>query len=110
MIDATKQANDFGLSRAGQTVVSLLAFITDLHSVGLEVAQDFTFVSVFFWDRDEQSTAWSKRFFERTKDSTIAQAAIYTAIRHFLRAIEAAGTEEDKAVMAKMREIPVNGF
>jgi branched-chain amino acid transport system substrate-binding protein len=111
MINATKQANEFGLTRAGQTVVSLLAFITDVHSVGLEAAQGLTFVTAFYWDRDEQSRAWSKRFFERhQRMPTMAQAAVYSAIRHYLRAIEAAGTDEAKAVMAKMREIPVNDF
>src|SRR6185437_1052124 len=111
MINATKQANEFGLTRSGQTVVSLLVFITDIHSVGLKAAQGLTFVTAFYWDRDEASRAWSKRFFERHKRMpTMAQAAVYSAIRHYLRAIEAAGTDEAKAVMVKMREIPVNDF
>jgi branched-chain amino acid transport system substrate-binding protein len=111
MITATKQANEFGLTQAGQTVVSLLTFITDVHSVGLKAAQGLTFVTAFYWDRDNESRAWSKRFFERHKRMpTMAQAAVYSAIRHYLRAIEAAGTDEAKAVMAKMREIPVNDF
>jgi branched-chain amino acid transport system substrate-binding protein len=111
MINATKQANEFGLTRSGQTVVSLLVFITDIHSVGLKAAQGLTFVTAFYWNRDEASRAWSKRFFERHKRMpTMAQAAVYSAIRHYLRAVEAAGTDEAKAVMAKMREIPVNDF
>jgi branched-chain amino acid transport system substrate-binding protein len=111
MTNATKQANEFGLTRTGQTVVSLLTFITDVHSVGLKAAQGLTFVTAFYWDRDDESRAWSKRFFELHKRMpTMAQAAIYSAIRHYLRAIEAAGTDEAKAVMAKMREIPVNDF
>jgi branched-chain amino acid transport system substrate-binding protein len=111
MINATKQANEFGLTRSGQTVVSLLVFITDIHSVGLNAAQRLTFVTAFYWDRDEASRAWSKRFFERHKRMpTMAQVAVYSAIRHYLRAVEAAGTDEAKAVMAKMREIPVNDF
>jgi branched-chain amino acid transport system substrate-binding protein len=111
MINATKQANEFGLTRSGQTLVSLLVFISDIHSVGLKAAQGLTFVTAFYWDRDEASRAWSKRFFERHKRMpTMAQAAVYSAIRHYLRAIEAAGTDEAKAVMAKMREIPVNDF
>jgi branched-chain amino acid transport system substrate-binding protein len=111
MINATKQANEFGLTRSGQTVVSLLVFITDIHSVGLKAAQGLTFVTAFYWDRDEASRAWSTRFFERHKRMpTMAQAAVYSAIRHYLRAIEAAGTDEAKTVMAKMREIPVNDF
>ena len=111
MINATKQANEFGLTRSGQTVVSLLVFITDIHSVGLKAAQGLTFVTAFYWDRDEASRAWSKRFFERHKRMpTMAQAAVYSAIRHYLRAVEAAGTDEAKAVMTKMHEIPVNDF
>ena len=111
MINATKQANEFGLSRGGQTLVSLLAFITDIHSLGLAAAQGIRFVTGFYWDRDNETRAWSKRFFDRHgRMPTSAQAAVYSAIRHYLRAIEAAGTDEAKAVMAKMREIPVNDF
>jgi branched-chain amino acid transport system substrate-binding protein len=111
MTNSIKQANEFGLSNAGQTVVSLLTFITDVNSVGLKAAQGLTFVTAFYWDRDDESRAWSKRFFELHKRMpTMAQAAIYSAIRHYLRAIEAAGTDEAKAVMAKMRDIPVNDF
>ena len=111
MINATKQANEFGLSRAGQTLVSLLVFITDVHSLGLAAAQGLCFVTGFYWDRDNETRVWSKRFFDRHgRMPTSAQAAVYSAIRHYLRAIEAAGTDEAKAVMAKMREIPVNDF
>ena len=108
MVNATKQADEFGLTRAGKTVVSLLTFITDVNSVGLKAMQGLTFITAF-WDRDDESRAWSKRFFElRKRMPTMAHAAIYSAVRHYLRAIEAAGTDEAKAVMAKMREIPVN--
>jgi branched-chain amino acid transport system substrate-binding protein len=111
MLNATKQANEFRLSRAGQTLVSLLVFITDIHSLGLPAAQGLRFVTGFYWDRDDETRAWSKRFFDRhQRMPTGAQAAVYSAIRHYLRAIEAAGTDEAKAVMAKMREIPVNDF
>jgi Periplasmic binding protein len=86
-------------------------FITDVNSVGLKAMQGLTFITAFYWDRDDESRAWSKRFFElRKRMPTIAHAAIYSAVRHYLRAIEAAGTDEAKAVMAKMREIPVNDF
>ena len=111
MVNATKQANELGLTRAGQTVVSLLTFITDVNSVGLKAMQGLTFITAFYWDRDDESRTWSKRFFELHKRMpTMAQAAIYSAVRHYLRAIEAAGTDEAKAVMAKMREIPVDDF
>jgi branched-chain amino acid transport system substrate-binding protein len=111
MINAIKQAREFGLTRGGQTVVSLLVFISDVHSMGLQTAQGLKFATAFYWDRDEESRAWSKRFMARHgKMPTMAQAGVYSAIRHYLKAIDAAGTDEAKAVMAKMREIPVNDF
>jgi branched-chain amino acid transport system substrate-binding protein len=111
MVNATKQANEFGLTRSGQSVVSLLVFITDIHSIGLKNAQGLKFVTGFYWDRDTETRAWSKRFFARHgRMPTQAQASVYSAVRHYLAAIAAAGTDEAKAVMAKMREIPVNDF
>jgi branched-chain amino acid transport system substrate-binding protein len=111
MTNAIKQANEFGLTSNGQTVVSLLTFITDVNSVGLKAAQGLTFVTAFYWDRDDESRAWSNRFFKLHKRMpTMAQAAMYSAVRHYLRAIEASRTDEAKAVMAKMRDIPVTDF
>src|SRR5690242_2129220 len=110
MVNATKQANEFGLTK-NQSIVSLLVFISDVHSMGLQAAQGLKFVTAFYWDRNQESGAWSKRFFERQgRMPTMAQAAVYSAIRHYLGAIAAAGTDEAKAVMAKMRENPVNDF
>ena len=109
MVNAIKQASEFGLARGGQTVV--LVFVTDVHSMGLPTAQGLKFVTAFYWDRDEESRAWSKRFFARHGSMpTMAQASVYSAIRHYLKAIAAAGTDEAKAVMAKMRELPVDDF
>jgi branched-chain amino acid transport system substrate-binding protein len=110
MVNATKQANEFGLTK-NQTIVSLLVFISDVHSMQLQAAQGLKFVTAFYWDRDEETRIWSKRFFERQgRMPTMPQAAVYSAIRHYLGAIEAAGTDGAKAVMAKMRERPVNDF
>jgi branched-chain amino acid transport system substrate-binding protein len=110
MVNATKQANEFGLTK-NQTIVSLLVFISDVHSMELQAAQGLKFVTAFYWDRDDETRAWSKRFFERYgRMPTMPQAAVYSAIRHYLAAISAAGTDEAKAVMAKMRERPVNDF
>lgn len=111
MINAIKQAGEFGLMRGGQTMVSLLVFISDVHSMGLQTAHGLKFATAFYWDRDAESRAWSKRFFARHGAMpTMAQAGVYSAIRHYLTAIAAAGTDEAKAVMAKMRDIPVNDF
>jgi len=110
MINAVKQANEFGLTKI-QTMVSLLVFISDVHSMELQAAQGLKFVTAFYWDRNDETRAWSKRFFERHgRMPAMAQAGTYSAIRHCLTSIGAAGTDEAKAVMAKMREIPVNDF
>jgi branched-chain amino acid transport system substrate-binding protein len=110
MINATKQANEFGLMK-NQTMVSLLVTIADVHSMELKAAHGLKFVTAFYWDRNEETRAWSKRFFARQgRMPTMAQASAYSAVRHYIVAIAAAGTDEAKAVMAKMREIPVNDF
>jgi branched-chain amino acid transport system substrate-binding protein len=110
MINAVKQANEFGLTK-NQSMVSLLVFISDVHSMELKAAQGLKFVTAFYWDRDDESRAWSKRFFEKQgRMPTMAQASVYSAVRHYINAIAAAGTDEAKAVMAKMRAMPVNDF
>ena len=110
MVNAVKQANEFGLTKT-QSIVALLIFISDVHSLGLQAAHGLKFVTAFYWDRDDESRAWSKRFFARQgRMPTMAQASVYSAVRHYIAAIAAAGTDEPKAVMAKMREMPVNDF
>ena len=110
MVNAVKQANEFGLTKK-QSMVALLIFISDVHSMQLQAAQGLKFVTAFYWDRDDDSRAWSKRFFDKQgRMPTMAQASIYSAVRHYIKAIAAAGTDEAKAVMVKMRELPVNDF
>jgi branched-chain amino acid transport system substrate-binding protein len=110
MVNALKQANEFGLTK-NQSVVALLVFISDIHSMSLQVAQGLKFVTAFYWDRNDETRAWSKRFFEKQgRMPTMPQAAVYSAVRHYIAAVAAAGTDEAKAVMAKMRELPVNDF
>ena len=110
MVNAVKQANEFGLTKK-QSMVALLIFISDVHSMQLQAAQGLKFVTGFYWDRDDDSRAWSKRFFDKQgRMPTMAQASIYSAVRHYIKAIAAAGTDEAKAVMAKMRELPVDDF
>src|SRR6201995_997493 len=110
MVNAVKQANEFGLTKS-QSIVTLLVFLSDVHSMQLQAAQGLKFVTGFYWDRDQETRAWSRRFFERQgKMPTQVQASTYSAVRHYLTAIAAAGTDEAKAVIAKMRELPVNDF
>jgi branched-chain amino acid transport system substrate-binding protein len=110
MVNATKQANEFGLTK-NQSIVSLLVFISDVHSMQLQAAQGLKLVTAFYWDRKDETRTWSKRFFAKFgRMPTMPQAAVYSAITHYLDSIKAAGTDEVKAVMAKMRELPVNDF
>lgn len=111
-INAIKQAREFGITQAGQRLAGLLIFLSDIHSLGLETAQGLVLTTGFYWDLDDETRAWSKRFAERNdgRMPTMVQAGVYSAVLHYLKAIEAAGTDEAKAVMAKMKELPIDDF
>lgn len=109
-INAIKQASQFGIAQK-QRLAALSLFITDVHAVGLYEAQDLFLTTGFYWDLNDDTRKWSKRFFERhNKMPTMAQAGVYSAVTHYLKAIQAAGTDEAKRVVAKMKEMPVNDF
>lgn len=111
LVNGLKQAREFGLVSKGQTLVTSVMFITDVHSLGLETAQGLKFVTGFYWDRNEETRQWSRRFFERHKRMpTMVQASMYSAARHYLLAVREAKTDEAQAVAAKMRAMPVNDF
>ena len=107
--NAIKQAAEFGITQAGQSLAGLLLFISDIHALGLEAAQGLMLTTGFYWDRDEDSRAWSARF-EKLAGAkpTMVQAGVYSAVRHYLMAVKAAGTDDPDKVAAKMRETPVN--
>lgn len=110
-VNAIKAANEFGLVAAGQSIAALLTFITDIHALGLDTAQGIQLTTGFYWDLNDETRAWSKRFNERTGSMpTMVQAGVYSSVTHYLKAIEAAGTDDTDAVLAKMRELPVNDF
>lgn len=111
-INAVKSAKDFGLTDGGkQTIAGLLVWVTDIDSMGLNTAQGLVLTNGFYWDRDEETRAFSKRFFEKMKRMPhMGDAGDYSSTMHYLNAIKAAGTDEAKMVMAKMREMPVNDF
>jgi branched-chain amino acid transport system substrate-binding protein len=110
-VNAVKSAREFGVSGGGQTVAGLLVWVTDVHALGLEAAQGMLLTDAFYWDRDDQTRAWSRRFFERMKRMPhMGDAGDYSSTMHYLKAIQAAGTDEAAAVMAKMKETPVNDF
>lgn len=110
VVNTVKQVGQFGVGE-GQTVVPLLIFINDVNSIGLQAAQGLTFLTSFYWDRTPETRAFAQRFLERQKAMpSMLQASVYSGIRHYLHAIEAAGTDDTDRVMAKMRELPVNDF
>ncbi len=109
--NAIKQAAEFGIVRGGQRLAGLLIFINDINTLGLEAAQNMLLTNAVYWDRNEESRAWSRRYFQRMdKMPNMTQAGIYSATTHYLKAVEAAGTDETQAVMERMRSTPVNDF
>jgi branched-chain amino acid transport system substrate-binding protein len=110
-INTVKQAAEIGISPRSQTLVPLLVFISDVHTLGLDVAKGMTFITGFYWDADKQTREWSKRFFDRRKVMpTMAHAGVYSSVLHYLRAVHAAGTDEAMTVAAKMRALRVDDF
>ena len=108
-ITALKQSNEFGLAAGGQKIVSMQTFISDIHAIGLSIAQNLTLTAAFYWDLDDQTRAWSKRFGSLSggKMPTMAQAGVYSAVRHYLKGVARAQTTDGAAVAAAMREMPV---
>jgi branched-chain amino acid transport system substrate-binding protein len=108
-INSIKQAGEFGIVKGGQRLAGLLVFSTDVNSLTLPVAQGLVLTEAFYWDQNDETRAWTKRFrAKRDKIPSMLTAGAYSAVNHYLKAVQAAGTDEPKAVMAKMREIPVN--
>jgi len=110
-INSIKQASEFGIVAGGQKLAGLLVFITDVHSLGLKVANGLVITGSFYWDLNDQTRAWSKKFFAKTgKMPTMTQAGVYSEIMFYLNAIKAVGTDDADKVMAKMRDTPINDF
>ena len=111
-INSIKAAEEFGLSTSGkQNLAGLAVFITDIHTLGLKSSQGLILTTGFYWDRDEETRKFSRRFFERQKKMpTAIQAGNYSSTLHYLKAVQAAGTDEAGAVMTKMKSLPVNDF
>ncbi len=108
--NSIKQAAEFGIVSGGQRLAGLLVFITDVEAVGLPVAQGLNLTTAFYWDRDEGTRAWTKRY-EAVNDGkvpTMDQAGVYASVLHYLKAVDALKGKDTAAVMAKMREIPTD--
>ncbi len=109
-INAVKSAKEFGLTQSGkQMLAGLLVWVTDVDAMGLEVAQGLTLTTAFYWDRNDETRKWSKRFFALNKRMpTMGDAGDYSSTLHYLNAVKAVGTDETGAVMAKMKSTPIN--
>jgi branched-chain amino acid transport system substrate-binding protein len=108
-INSIKQAGEFGITKGGQKLAGLLVFATDVQSLTLPVAQGLVLTESFYWDLNDETRAWTKRFrAKKDKLPSMLTVGVYSSTLHYLKAVQAAGTDDAKAVMAKMREMPVN--
>src|SRR5262249_32570531 len=112
LIKAIQAVRQLGVATDGkQRLAALLLYIDDIHDLGLPVAQGLFLAEAFYWDLNEESRAWSKRFYSRRhKMPNMIQAGVYSAAIHYLKAVQAAGTDRTERVMGKMRELPVEFF
>jgi branched-chain amino acid transport system substrate-binding protein len=111
MIASVKQAFDFGIPSSGIKIAALLAFITDVHSLGLEVAQGLYLTEAFYWDLNDQTRDWSRRFFARNKTMpTMNQAGTYGAVSHYLKALGQTKTTDALTVLETIKSLPINDF
>ncbi len=111
LINSVKQAAEFGITQSGIKLASLAANINDIHGIGLQATQGMVLADAFYWDTDDETRAFSKRFYEKlNKMPNMLQAGVYSSTLHYLQAVQAAGTTETGPVMQKMREMPVHDF
>ncbi|RJG04533.1 ABC transporter substrate-binding protein [Noviherbaspirillum sedimenti] len=109
--NAVRGASEFGLTKSGQKLATLLIFDTDLKGMGLPIAQGLLFTTGYYWDMNDETRAWSKRFYARHKAMpTMIQAGMYSATTHYLKSIQASGTDSPEAVMQKMKATEINDF
>lgn len=108
--NSIKQAAEFGITQK-QSLAGLLMFITDIHALGLRPTQNMYLTEGFYWDLNDETRSWSKRFFDKQKKMpTMVQAGQYSSIYHYLKAVKAAGTDDTAKVMAQMKKTPINDF
>ena len=108
--NSIKQAAEFGITRGGQNLAGLLVFLPDVHSLGLNIAQGLMLTETFYWDLNDQTRAWSRRFAASNngKMPSMVQAGVYSSVLHYLKAVDAAKTDDGTKVAAKMKELPTD--
>jgi len=109
-INSIKQAAEFGIVKGGQNLAGLLVFITDIHGIGLPTAQGLIFTESWYWDLNDASRAWAKRFAAANggKYPSMVQAGVYASVLHYLKAVEAAKTDDGTKVIAQMKAMPTD--
>jgi len=111
MQNSVKQAAEFGIVSGGQKLAGLLAFVADVHSLGLPIAQGLQLTESFYWDQDDQTRAWSKKFFDKMhKEPTMEQAGVYSSVLHYLEAVKATGSVDGPTVVKELKSKPINDF
>jgi branched-chain amino acid transport system substrate-binding protein len=106
-----KTAGEFGLLKGGQQMAGLLVLITDIDALGLQAAQGLLLTTSFYWDMDEKTREWSKRYFAKMKKMpTMWQAGVYSSVINYLNAVKESGTDDPLTVAARMREKPIEDF
>ncbi len=107
--NSVKQAQEFGIVQGGQALASLLLFITDVDALGLDAAQGLTLTTGFYWDQDDRAREWSAKYEERTGSKpSMVQAGMYSSALQYLKAVEAAGTDDPETVVAQLKEMPID--
>ncbi|MCW4148216.1 ABC transporter substrate-binding protein [Halomonas sp. 18H] len=110
-VNAITTASQFGLTQSGQQLAGLLIFLNDVHALGLEATQNLLLTTGWYWDMDDQSREWAERYYaEEERMPTMVQAGIYSSTMHYLKAVEAAGTDDPETVRAQMAEMPIDDF
>ena len=110
-INSIKQAAEFGIVKGGQNLAGLLVFLSDIHGIGLDKAQGLILTSTFYWDMNDQTRAWSKRFaaLNGGKEPTMVQAGVYAGVLHYLKAVSALKSDADGVkVVAEMKKLPTD--
>ena len=108
-INSIKQANEFGIVQAGQSLAGLLVFLTDIHSLGLQTAQGLLLTTGWYWDLNDETRAFAERFEERTGNKpTMVHAGVYSSVMSYLKAVEGAGTDDAETVSATLRGMEIN--
>ncbi|MDN5842704.1 MAG: ABC transporter substrate-binding protein [Alcaligenaceae bacterium] len=109
--NAVRQASEFGITQAGQQLATLLVFLNDVKGMGLQAAQGLQFTTGFYWDRNDETRAFAKRFYEvQNAMPSMVQAGMYSATMHYLNAIKAAGTDDALKVIDQMKKTPIDDF